>query len=123
MLHSRAYPCVALLLFCSMSVSIATAQEQRTNGSPNPIYDYESKPGDDEFAVFSPAKAPQQNSLILKKGDRLAIVGDSITEQKMYSRIIENILPHAFPSLKFPYVSTVGEVKQQWFLRRMRKTA
>jgi hypothetical protein len=27
--------------------------------------------------------------LVLKKGDRLAIIGDSITEQKLYSKYIE----------------------------------
>src|SRR6266487_1163203 len=34
---------------------------------------------------FKPAKAPRPNHLLLQSGDRLAICGDSITEQKMYS--------------------------------------
>lgn len=33
--------------------------------------------------------AAQAGELLLKKGDRLAIVGDSITEQQQYSRFIE----------------------------------
>jgi lysophospholipase L1-like esterase len=37
--------------------------------------------------------------LVLKKGDRLAIVGDSITEQKMYSRYMEDYLTVATPEL------------------------
>lgn len=38
--------------------------------------------------------------LSLKKGDRLAICGDSITEQRMYSRIIEDYLTMCAPDLK-----------------------
>jgi lysophospholipase L1-like esterase len=37
--------------------------------------------------------------LLLKKGDRLAICGDSITEQKMYSRIMETYLTVCVPDL------------------------
>ncbi|OYW24325.1 MAG: hypothetical protein B7Z55_02560, partial [Planctomycetales bacterium 12-60-4] len=36
---------------------------------------------------------------VLKKGDRLAIVGDSITEQKLYSKFIETYLLACYPSL------------------------
>lgn len=36
---------------------------------------------------------------VLKKGDRLAIVGDSITEQKQYSRFIEDYLLACTPEL------------------------
>lgn len=36
----------------------------------------------------------------MKEGDRLAICGDSITEQKMYSRIIEDYLTACMPQLK-----------------------
>jgi hypothetical protein len=35
----------------------------------------------------------------LRQGDRLAICGDSITEQKMYSRIIEDYLTMCVPEL------------------------
>ena len=37
---------------------------------------------------------------MLKKGDRLAICGDSITEQKMYSRIMETYLTVCVPELE-----------------------
>ena len=39
------------------------------------------------------------SSLVLKKGDRVAVVGDSITEQKLYSRYIEDYLVACVPDL------------------------
>ena len=51
-------------------------------------------------AKYHPAPAPEPAGLLLKKGDRLAICGDSITEQKMYSRIIEDYLTACLPELK-----------------------
>lgn len=60
----------------------------------------EAKPQGEQFARFEPVKAPVYDSLYLKEGDRLAIIGDSITEQKMYSRIIETYLTVALPELK-----------------------
>lgn len=60
----------------------------------------EAKPQGEQFAKFMPVKAPTYDSLYLKEGDRLAIIGDSITEQKMYSRIIETYLTIALPELK-----------------------
>src|SRR5580704_9799234 len=62
--------------------------------------DYEPKPADPYFLKFNPRKAPAPGPLILKEGDRLAIIGDSITEQKMYSRIIETYLTVCVPELK-----------------------
>ena len=44
------------------------------------------KPEEAYFEKFDPKPAPQPDGLLLKKGDRLAILGDSITERKMYSR-------------------------------------
>jgi lysophospholipase L1-like esterase len=41
----------------------------------------------------------QSEELILKKGDRVAIVGDSITEQKQYSKFIELYLLACVPEL------------------------
>jgi hypothetical protein len=61
---------------------------------------FESKPDDPYFAKFNPAKAPRQGGLLLKKGDRLALCGDSITEQKMYSRIMETYLTVCVPDLE-----------------------
>lgn len=59
----------------------------------------ESKPSDPIFADFQPVKAPVSQSLLLKTGDRLAICGDSITEQKIYSRMIEMYLTVCAPEL------------------------
>jgi lysophospholipase L1-like esterase len=44
--------------------------------------------------------SPRASQLVLKRKDRLAICGDSITEQKMYSRIIEDYLTMCMPELK-----------------------
>ncbi len=43
--------------------------------------------------------APDSKTLLLRKGDRYAICGDSITEQKMYSRLLEAYLAAARPDL------------------------
>src|SRR5215467_7149947 len=48
---------------------------------------------------FKPLPAPKTSHLVLKEGDRLAICGDSITEQKMYSRIMEDYLTMCVPEL------------------------
>lgn len=61
---------------------------------------WESLPSDPYFATYKPLKAPPTDALLLKPGDRLAICGDSITEQKMYSRIIETYLTVCVPQLK-----------------------
>lgn len=69
---------------------------------------------------YHPDPAPVSSGMLLKKGDRLAICGDSITEQKMYSRMIEDYLTACTPQLKI-------SVRQfgwggEWadgFLRRM----
>ncbi len=60
----------------------------------------ETKPDDPYFACVSPVKAPAPGPLYLQPGDRLAIIGDSITEQKIYSRIIETYLTVCVPELK-----------------------
>src|SRR5881397_2078626 len=57
----------------------------------------EPKPDDAVFEKFKPLRAPKPAGLVLKPGDRLAICGDSITEQKMYSRIIEDYLTVCVP--------------------------
>jgi lysophospholipase L1-like esterase len=78
------------LIFCAAiaAASVAVAQEK------------ESKPADPFFARFEPQKAPPTAGLLLQPRDRLAIIGDSITEQKMYSRIIETYLTVCVPDLK-----------------------
>ncbi len=60
----------------------------------------EQKPADSYFEKFKPVKAPQPSHLVLQTGDRLAICGDSITEQKMYSRIMETYLTVCVPELE-----------------------
>lgn len=59
----------------------------------------EAKPEDAFFAKFHPKKVPTPAGCQLQVGDRLAIAGDSITEQKMYSRIIETYLTVCVPEL------------------------
>ena len=76
-----------LLAVVSTLVSTAAAQE------------LERKPEGSYFEKFQPAKAPAPTQLLLKKGDRLAICGDSITEQKMYSRAMETYLTVCVPEL------------------------
>jgi len=54
---------------------------------------------DPYFAGLYLLQAPQPTGLVLRPGDRLAICGDSITEQRMYSRIMETYLTVALPEL------------------------
>lgn len=60
----------------------------------------ETKLSDPFFEKYQPKKAPQPAGLVLKKEDRLAICGDSITEQKMYSRFMETYLTVCVPELE-----------------------
>jgi lysophospholipase L1-like esterase len=60
---------------------------------------WETLPADPYFATYKPLKAPTPEGLLLQPGDRLAICGDSITEQKMYSRIMETYLTVCVPQL------------------------
>jgi len=60
---------------------------------------FEPKPNDPRLEPFKPLKAPQPQGLLFQHGDRLAICGDSITEQKMYSRIMEDYLTMCVPEL------------------------
>lgn len=60
---------------------------------------WESLPSDPYFAAYKPLKAPPVDTLRLQRGDRLAICGDSITEQKIYSRIMETYLTVCVPQL------------------------
>lgn len=101
--------CIVALLAASL---LARAADNR---SP-----YETKPTNSYFAKFNPRKAPAPGPLLLKEGDRLAIIGDSITEQKMYSRIMETYLTVCVPQLKVTtrQYGWSGE-KADGFLRRM----
>lgn len=53
-----------------------------------------------ELSAYQLAPAPQPAGLLLKKGDRVAICGDSITEQKRYSVILESYLTACLPELE-----------------------
>jgi lysophospholipase L1-like esterase len=82
---------------------------------------YEVKPPGAEFERFKPLLAPPVSKTpLLKQGDRLAICGDSITEQKMYSRIIETYLTVCVPELAVTVrqYGWSGE-RASGFLRRM----
>ena len=85
-------------------------------------YPYESRPDHDAFRGFNPRKAPPVGPLLLVPGDRLAICGDSITEQKMYSRLIEAYLTACTPELHVTVrqLGWSGE-KTDGFLRRMER--
>jgi hypothetical protein len=81
----------------------------------------ETKPADPFFEKFAPVKAPANVGLFLRTGDKLAICGDSITEQKMYSRVIETYLTVCVPELKVTarQYGWSGETAEG-FLRRMK---
>jgi len=53
-----------------------------------------------ELSAYVLDPAPEAKESLLKKGDRLAIIGDSITEQKRYSVIIEAYLTGCLPELE-----------------------
>ena len=57
-------------------------------------------PKDSYFEPYKAHLAPEPGDLMLDEGDRLAICGDSITEQKMYSRIMETYLTVCVPQLR-----------------------
>ena len=62
--------------------------------------DFMPRPSDEYFKPYEALKAAETPGLYLKEGDRLAICGDSITEQKMYSRLMETYLTACVPHLK-----------------------
>ncbi len=53
-----------------------------------------------ELAAYVLEPAPQTTAPLLGKGDRLAICGDSITEQKLYSVLLETYLTACLPELE-----------------------
>ena len=76
-----------ILLLSLLSLRLNAAQP----AEPNPTVA--------SLAACKPLPAPPTPKLLLKKGDRLAICGDSITEQKMYSRLMEDYLTVCVPQL------------------------
>ena len=61
---------------------------------------FAQKPNGILLEQFKPLKAPKPHGPVLRQADRLAICGDSITEQKMYSRLIEDYLTVCEPELQ-----------------------
>jgi lysophospholipase L1-like esterase len=111
---------VCFLLFSS--IASVEAQESQTVELAVEFrdYAYEVKPDDEAFRKLNPRKAPPPGPLLLEKGDRLAICGDSITEQKMYSRIIETYLTACVPQLEITARQYGwGGEKTDGFLNRM----
>ncbi len=111
---------VVVISFGSGRASCQSAVE--VSGVTSGDYLYETKPDHEAFEGFYPRKAPAPGPLLLQEGDRLAICGDSITEQKMYSRLIETYLTACVPELKITVrqFGWSGE-KTDGFLRRMEK--
>ena len=73
---SRRVAVAGLLALCLSLAPAAWALQAR----------FETNPTDHSLTRFRPVAAPAPAGPLLKDGDRLAICGDSITEQKMYSR-------------------------------------
>ena len=80
----------------------------------------ESAPLPDGLEAYELTPAPTPDPATLKKGDRLAICGDSITEQKMYSALMETYLTACQPELQVE-VRQYGWSGEQagGFLKRM----
>ncbi len=114
----------SFLVICLLLLQPLSARGQATVSSAPALgpYEYEVKPDHEGFKIFNPRKAPAPGALLLKEGDRLAICGDSITEQKKYSRIIETYLTACVPQLKITVrqYGWSGE-KTDGFLHRMDK--
>lgn len=65
-----------------------------------PLTAREAPPLPAELSAYVLDPAPETAGLLLKKGDRLAICGDSITEQKRYSVLLETYLTACLPDLE-----------------------
>lgn len=65
-----------------------------------PLNAREAAPLPPELSSYVLDPAPNTKEPWLKKGDRLAILGDSITEQKQYSVILETYLTGCLPELE-----------------------
>ena len=100
---SLAFVLASLLTFAS-PLAAQTSTQVASPQDPRPVklgdYLYETRPDDPAFDKYNLAKAPKPGSMMLRPGDRLAIIGDSITEQKIYSRMIETYLTVTHPQLE-----------------------
>ncbi len=64
-----------------------------------PLTARELSPLPADLSAYVLTEAPEPAGLLLKKGDRVAICGDSITEQKLYSVLLETYLTACLPEL------------------------
>jgi lysophospholipase L1-like esterase len=106
----RSYSVLAMVILVAANVVNLSAAELEPKQSRELLHvpeglnllatNFTIRSNDAYFAKFEPLKAPAPAALLLQSGDRLAIIGDSITEQKMYSRIIETYLTVCVPELK-----------------------
>jgi lysophospholipase L1-like esterase len=77
-----------------------------------------------ELSSYVLEPAPETPELLLKKGDRIAICGDSITEQKRYSVLIETYLTACKPELEITCRQFGwGGEQAAGFLQRMKNDA
>lgn len=65
-----------------------------------PLTAREAAPLPADLSVYKLDPAPETKAPVLKKGDRLAICGDSITEQRLYSVLVETYLTACRPELE-----------------------
>lgn len=85
-----------------------------------PVFAKELPPLPAELSAYVLDPAPEPQGLQLKKGDRVAICGDSITEQKKYSVILESYLTACVPDLEITCRQYGWSGEQAGgFLRRM----
>ncbi len=75
------------ILLCASTISLSARELM-----PRPEADY--------FKPYEAVQPEETPGLYLQQGDRLAICGDSITEQKMYSRLMETYLTACVPQLE-----------------------
>ena len=111
---------LTIFLAAFASTQLTIAEERTSQVAKLGSYAYEPKPDDVSFAKFNPRLAPPPGPLLLTNGDRLAIIGDSITEQRIYSRIIETYLTACVPQLEIQtrQYGWSGE-RTEGFLKRM----
>jgi lysophospholipase L1-like esterase len=60
------------------------------------------------IAILGPAPADAPKDLLLKKGDQIVAIGDSITQGGGYLRDVDAVLAAQYPDLKLPKIINVG---------------
>ena len=88
------------VLAASALLALNSAAAIDSNWTYRPVLKSVAASDDPLVQKFHPLATPFSQRLMLQTNDRLAICGDSITEQKMYSRIIEDYLTVCAPELK-----------------------